>query len=76
MQVPVKRWLSPVPTKCDTCGQPIVKVFYDARTKRGPWACMCEKCQKEGPGVNQVGTGIGQEYTEDEASGYWVKTAG
>lgn len=72
----VKRWISPVPGFCDTCGQPIHKVFYDAKTNRGPWACMCVKCFKSGPGIAKLGTGLGQEYTEDKKTGFWLKTGG
>ena len=42
--------------KCDFCGG---KAEYDAATKQGPWAGMCEKCwQKHGRG--QLGLGKGQ----------------
>lgn len=67
-------WLSPPPENCDTCGAPIGKVFYDARTRRGPWACMCPTCQTLGPGMGRVGTGFGQEYRKK--GGKWVCTAG
>lgn len=72
----VKRWMSPVPGFCETCGGPIAKVFYDAKTNRGPWACMCTTCQKNGPGLNKLGLGFGQEYTQSLITGQWLKTGG
>lgn len=68
-----KYWLGQVPKSCEICGKPIEKVFYDARTRHGPWACMCKTCFTLGPGVGKLGTGLGQEYTEEE--GTWYKTA-
>lgn len=69
------RWLSPVPGFCETCDGPIHKVFYDAKTTMGPWACMCKTCFTLGPGVGKLGTGLGQEYTEHK-DGKWYKTGG
>jgi hypothetical protein len=38
----------------------IVPALYDGRTKRGPWAAMCESCfVTHGVGL---GTGLGQRY--------------
>jgi hypothetical protein len=71
----MSRWLSPVPGFCETCDGPIDKVFYDAKTKEGPWACMCKTCFTLGPGLNKLGTGFGQEYTENKF-GHWIKTGG
>ena len=68
-------WLSPVPGFCETCEGPIHNKFYDARTKYGPWACMCPSCQTLGPGLNKLGTGLGQEYIK-QADGKWLKTGG
>lgn len=76
MDTEVKHWMSPVPGFCDTCDAPIHKLFYDAKTDRGPWACMCRTCFTLGPGINKLGTGFGQEYTEDKKSGKWIKTGG
>jgi hypothetical protein len=72
------QWLSQVPEKCDTCDTPITNKFYDAKTKMGPWACMCPTCQVLGPGINKVGLGLGQEYTKTKVDGkiIWKKTAG
>ena len=69
------RWLSPVPGFCETCGAPIINKFYDAKTEDGPWACMCPTCQTLGPGLNQLGTGKGQEYAKNKF-GHWIKTDG
>ena len=41
--------------KCDFCG---AEAKFDAKTNRGPWAYMCDKCfQQNGVGL---GTGYGQ----------------
>ena len=69
-----RKWLSPPPTRCETCDSPIHDKFYDAKTKHGPWACMCRTCHVLGPGINRLGQGYGQEYTH--IAGEWVKTAG
>ena len=46
-------------TTCDFCGKP---AEYDARTKMGPWANMCETCyKKQGVGL---GLGKGQKLSE------------
>ena len=62
------------PAVCDTCGAPISKVFYDARTEQGSWACMCMACFTQGPGLGELGSGRGQEYTQQGP--HWIKTAG
>ena len=74
MSEQLRRWIGPVPEKCDTCGTPIKNKFYDARTWHGPWACMCSRCQEFGPGLNQLGPSKGQEYTLKD--GVWPKTGG
>ena len=46
-------------TVCQICGRSAVlvgKYFYDAKTRQGPWALMCERCFC----VNGVGTGLGK----------------
>lgn len=70
----VKRWLSPVPGFCEVCDGPIHEVFYDAKTVQGPWACMCKTCFTLGPGIGKLGSGLGQEYTEQ--GHHWIKTGG
>lgn len=47
---------------CDYCGQS--KAHYDAKTKHGPWAYLCEECfQKIGIGL---GLGKGQKLEKDD----------
>lgn len=60
---------------CDVCRTPFDKVFYDAKTVGGPWACMCPSCQTLGPGIGKTGLGIGQKYEKQE-DGRWLKTEG
>lgn len=67
-------WLGPVPTTCDTCGNDLESRFYDAKTNLGRWACMCQRCFTSGPGLGKLGTGHGQEYTNQDS--VWVKTGG
>ena len=70
--VTVKKWLGPVPTRCDVCCTQIDDVFIDGRTIYGPWANMCCACHsKIGVGL---GTGKGQKYERDNES--WVKVTG
>jgi hypothetical protein len=77
------RWLSTPPSKCEICGAPITRVFYDAATKReskyhGMWACMCRQCFSVDPGIGILGVGRGQQY-EKRGTGSnveWVCVAG
>jgi len=39
--------------QCSFCGEP---AHYDAKTRMGPWAYMCEKCY----GIFGVGLGLGK----------------
>ena len=65
-------WESPIPEKCEICEKPIVYVFYDAKTKQGPWASVCSECLvKYCRGMAQ---GKGQRY--EKIGDQWVKTAG
>ena len=48
------------PSKCDICGKKDLKEFYDAKTKMGPWGCLCKKCFKT-HGIG-LGIGLGQYY--------------
>jgi hypothetical protein len=70
------RWLSYVPGFCETCDGPITKKFYDAKTIHGPWACMCPSCFTLGPGIGELGPGLGQEYTYSPTTKHWEKTNG
>ena len=48
---------------CDICKEPELVVYYDAKTKDGPWADMCSYCfATYGLGL---GTGLGQRYAWD-----------
>lgn len=70
----MKKWFDNIKIKCDICGKECEQVFYDAATKMGPWAVMCEECfDKFGKGL---GTGIGQEYWKNEKTGEFEKTRG
>ncbi|GAJ12055.1 unnamed protein product, partial [marine sediment metagenome] len=42
--------------KCDFCDEP---ALYDAKTRMGPWAHMCEEHFKQ-HGLGRLGTGFGQ----------------
>jgi hypothetical protein len=68
------RWMTS--TICDFCGKDAAKIgkfFYDAKTKQGPWALMCEKdFKKHGTGI--VRYGVGQKYdskTRVAVAGYY-----
>ena len=49
--------------QCDFCGDSIRnhRTFYDATTKAGYWALMCDECFSR-YGIQRLGTGWGQEY--------------
>lgn len=58
--MPIKKWLSPIPGKCDLCSKPLVDTFVDGKTSFGPWGIMCRPChRKHGIGL---GLGRGQLY--------------
>lgn len=63
-EIPVKRWLSAMPTECDMCHLPLKgHPFIDGKTAFGPWACMCTACHRDqGFGL---GLGRGQHYDKD-----------
>lgn len=75
MNTPEVTWSTDNPEACDTCTAKITDKFYDARTKQGPWACMCPMCFNFGPGYAKLGSGFGQEYRK-QANGKFIKTAG
>jgi hypothetical protein len=70
-----KFWMGSDPTKCQLCGKPITDEFIDGKTKFGPWAIMCWKCNMiKGPGLfDHSVTGAGQLYRKDELSELWIK---
>jgi hypothetical protein len=47
-------------------GTPGIPAKYDAKTKRGPWASMCQPCWVANAASPNLGTGIGQEYVLQE----------
>ena len=73
-------WLSEPPTECDMkhdlvvrCKNRITNLFFDARTKQGPWGNICSQCfARYGVGL---GTGKGQEYRK-ATDQRWYKTQG
>lgn len=69
-----KKWLSPPPTKCDLCGDPLVSnMFIDGRIDGcRSWAIMCPLCHQES-GVG-LGTGLGQAYAL--RNGEYIKIGG
>ena len=68
----VKKWLGPVPTRCDVCCAQIDDAFIDGRTVYGPWANMCCACHSQ-IGIG-LGTGKGQMYERNDDT--WVKVTG
>lgn len=65
---------SPTPVSCDTCNrdfsEAVGTLMFDAKTRMGPWACMCDECfMKYGYGL---GTGRGQRYVR-QADGKFHK---
>lgn len=53
-------------TRCDGCGYECGEQLYDTRTKRGPWAVLCERCYPR-LGCGELGTGLGQRYMKSDA---------
>lgn len=65
-------WTGEVPAR-DDLGRPLRGVMYDARTRIGPWALLCqESYDLVGMGL---GVGLGQRY-EQQPDGRWLQTAG
>ncbi len=60
-------------TKCDVCHHECGKELYDAKTKFGGWATLCQSCYIA-MGVG-IGTGLGQKY-EKQPDGKYVKVKG
>ena len=57
----VVSWLGK--TRCDFCGEDVTKhkAFFDAVTKQGSWALMCDSCFHL-YGKGEIGLGKGQKY--------------
>ena len=57
---------------CDFCHKEITDILYDAKTKYGPWATMCNSCFfNNGLGL---GLGLGQKYKLN--NGKFIKVEG
>lgn len=68
-----KIWMGSDPKMCDVCEEDIRDEFTDGKTKRGPWAIMCPRCQaRHGLGL---GLGLGQKY-QKQADGKFHKVEG
>lgn len=50
-------------------GTPGVPAAYDAKTKRGPWASMCEPCWVANRYYPTLGLGKGQRYVHINPDG-------
>jgi hypothetical protein len=57
-----RKWLGTWPAYCDFCGADLsqLKVFYDAKSRRGLWGLFCHQCYDIG--CYGLGTGKGQKY--------------
>ena len=58
---------------CDICRKDCGSVLYDAVTKYGPWATMCEDCWNK-HSIHALGPGLGQRY--ELKDGKYIKTKG
>jgi hypothetical protein len=57
-------WVGDI-SNCDICNRPIEGIFFDAKTRRGPWGILCPACfERYGIGV---GHGAGQMYQRQGA---------
>lgn len=63
----MKKWLSPLPEKCEICGKKFGAYFYDSKTMWGCWGLLCESCWKAHNG--KVGQGIAQKYITETKEG-------
>lgn len=57
----------PTPNNCDVCGTQLTDEMYDAKTKGGPWGCLCPGCFILENG--QLGLGKGQHYKRNVDDG-------
>jgi len=60
--------------KTDDFGMRITDVFYDGKTRMGPWAIMSPQAWRT-YGVGRVGLGYGQKY-QRQPDGCWLKIEG
>jgi hypothetical protein len=69
-----KHWMGTV-EDCNVCGDVLTKDMYDARIPHvGSWANICYACFRE-YGC-KLGTGHGQHYRRELATGRWEKVEG
>lgn len=68
-----KFWMGHVGSN-DDFGKKIATVFYDGKTRMGPWAIMSPASWLI-HGVGQTGTGFAQKYSK-QADGRWLKVEG
>lgn len=54
----------PTPKNCDICHSPLGSVMYDAKTRSGPWGCLCSHCFQRENG--RLGPGLGQKYERNK----------
>ena len=67
-------WLGEQPTTCEICTTPLRTRMFDAKTKFGPWGCLCPECfEQHGVGLGQ---GRGQEYQWVGVTSRWHKVGG
>lgn len=66
-------WTGEVP-QLDDFGAPIGDVFYDAKTRRGPWGIMSHGSFVR-EGYSKLGPGYGQKYKR-QPNGRWLKIKG
>jgi len=68
------KWVGRV-TICNCCNGDFGNTMYDARMPRiGVWGNFCQDCFDE-LGCS-LGTGNGQKYTYEDATGDWIQVAG
>lgn len=56
-----RSWRGSHSEQCDACGARFGNVFYDAKTRGGPWGLLCSDCM-DAIGSKELGTGLGQAY--------------
>lgn len=64
---------SGAPKQCDICKGEFSGVMFDARTRQGPWGCLCGSCFRNENG--KLGTGLGQKYLTN-SQGKWELSNG
>ena len=57
---------------CDFCGKQLDFWYYDGKTSKGPWACMCELCFFD----HGIGLGMGKGQKFELVNDVWKKVKG